>query len=385
MLEVTSYAQAYAVMNLGMAFSRFFKKKSKYPRFKRKGKKDGFEINPQSFRIKGGKAFIPTIGYLRLRQCPRWVGKIKVITVLNRGGRWLLSLTIETTHSIPRNESQAAVGVDLGVSALATLSTGEKIQGPKPHKHLLGRLRRLNKSLHRKVKGSQNRYKAKRKLTRLHARIGNIRQDALHQLTHRLTRDHSVIAIEDLNVAGMVRNHRLARAISDMGFYEFKRQLTYKAAWRVVKVVQVGRFFPSSKLCSACGVIQDSLPLSVRSWTCPCGAEHDRDVNAACNILAAGLAVSACGDSSSGAGPVDGVKLPSAKQEPANSFRGVEVREIKSTPGAAGLPMETQISPISKHVLRGDEGNWKAEKNFALPGAPRFHSSKNSMNEGEKA
>ena len=181
---------------------------------------------------------------------------------------------------------------------------------------MLGRLRRLNKSLHRKVKGSKNRDKAKRKLSRLHARIGNIRRDALHQLTHRLTRDVGIVAIEDLNVAGMVKNRRLARSISDASFSEFRRQVTYKAEWRGIRLIAIDRFFPSSKLCSACGCVAESLPLNIRSWRCPCGAEHDRDTNAAINILAAGLAVeTACGEESSGRTCKGATKLASVKQE----------------------------------------------------------------------
>jgi putative transposase len=154
---------------------------------------------------------------------------------------------------------------------------------------------------------------------------GNIRLDALHKLTHRLTREFGAIGIESLNVAGMVRNRNLSRAVSDMGFYEFKRQLLYKASWRGVEIVEADRFYPSSKTCSACGLVADSLPLKIRVWTCPCGAHHDRDVNAAINLknMAVGFTATACGDSSSGGGPVGTVKLPSAKQESTNNRKGV--------------------------------------------------------------
>lgn len=184
------------------------------------------------------------------------------------------------------------VGVDLGVSALATLSTGEPpIPGPKPHKALLNRLRRLSRSLSRKQKGSANRRKAKARLARLHARIANIRSDALHKLTSDLTRRFRTIIIEDLNVKDMVRNRHLARAVSDMGFFEFRRQLEYKAAMRGGQVVVADRFFASSKTCSACGHRLESLPLSACKWQCPaCGTSHDRDVNAAINLLRYGLA-----------------------------------------------------------------------------------------------
>jgi putative transposase len=170
MLEVTSYAASYAVANLGEAYWRFFKKGNGFPQFKKKGVCDSFQIHPNEVSICKGKVVIPKLGGVRMCQAPRWDGKLKSATISLRGGRWFLSVTIETSHSIPQSENQAAVGVDLGVSALATLSTGEKVAGPKPHRALTLRLRRLNKSLHRKVKGSRNRDKAKKKLSRLHAR-----------------------------------------------------------------------------------------------------------------------------------------------------------------------------------------------------------------------
>jgi putative transposase len=238
--------------------------------------------------------------------------------------------TPDTSH-LPQAENQAenqgAVGVDLGVSALATLSTGEKIAGPKAHTALLARLKRLSRSLSRKQKGSANRAKAKEKLARLYARISHIRQDALHKLTTNLTRRFHTICIEDLNVRGMMKNRYLARSIADMSFFEFRRQLEYKAAMRGGQVVVADRFFPSSKTCSACGHKLDDLPLSVREWTCTaCGAQHDRDVNAAKNLLAYGLAIlngptassagcQACGEEGSGLGRKLKTKPASMKQE----------------------------------------------------------------------
>lgn len=172
----------------------------------------------------------------------------------------------------------------------------------KPHKALLARLQRLSRSLSRKRKGSANRKKAKAKLAKLHARIAAIRSDALHKLTTDLTRRFHTVCIENLNVRGMMRNRHLSRAITDMGFFEFRRQLEYKAAMRGGQVVVADRFYPSSKTCSDCGHKLDTLPLAVRSWTCPCcGTRHDRDVNAAINLknLAVSSTVSACGEESS--------------------------------------------------------------------------------------
>lgn len=208
--------------------------------------------------------------------------------------------------------------MDLGVSALATLSTGEVISGPKPHKALMGRLRRLSRSLSRKPKGSVNRAKAKAKQAKLHARIAAIRQDALHKLTTSLTRRFHPIAMENLNVCGMLKNRHLARSIADMGFFELRRQLEYKAAMRGGQVVVADRFYASSKTCSVCGHKLETLPLSVREWTCPeCGVIHDRDVNAAINLknMAVSSTVSACGEEGSDPTRKRRVKPASVKQE----------------------------------------------------------------------
>jgi putative transposase len=235
-------------------------------------------------------------------------------------GRWFVSITVDTPEDspLPKAENQGAVGVDLGVSALATLSTGEVVTGPKAHKALLTRLQRLSRSLSRKAKGSKNREKAKARLARLHARIANIRNDALHRLTTNLTCRFHTIGIEDLNVRGMVKNRHLSRAVSDMGFFEFRRQLNYKAAQRGGRIVVADRWHPSSKTCSCCGHVLETLPLAIRKWTCPaCGVTHDRDVNAAVNLkhLAVSSTVSACGEEGAGPGFTPWVKPASVKQE----------------------------------------------------------------------
>lgn len=202
--------------------------------------------------------------------------------------------------------------------ALATLSTGEVIAGPKPRRALLGRLRRLSRSLSRKVKESANRKKARTKLARLHSRIATIRSAALHRLTTDLTRRFHTIGIENLNVRGMLANRSLASSIADMGFFEFRRQLEYKAAMRGGQVVLADRFFPSSKTCSGCGHKVDQLPLALRSWTCSyCGTTHDRDANAAVNLrdLAVSSTAPACGEEGSGWSRKTLVKPASEKQE----------------------------------------------------------------------
>jgi putative transposase len=191
----------------------------------------------------------------------------------------------------------SAVGIDAGITSLLTLSTGEKIANPRYERRDRQRLARAQRAMARKVKGSANREKARRKVARVHARITDRRADFLHKLSTRIVRENQTVIIEDLSVRNMVKNHALARAISDASWSEFRRLLEYKADWHGRTVIAVDRFYPSSKTCSACGAIAAKMPLDVREWECAaCGAHHDRDVNAAKVLLAAGLAVSACGD-----------------------------------------------------------------------------------------
>ncbi len=320
MLEVTKNAPQMAIIQLGEAFNNFFKKRARYPSFRRKGVHDRFTLTNDQFSVEGSRIRIPALGWVRMREPLRFEGKITSATVSRVADRWFVSIAVETqdTSHLPQAENQGTVGVDLGVKALATLSTGEVLHGPKALAMLLSRLRRASRSLSRKVKGSANRKKARTRLARLHARIANVRQDGLHQLTSDLTRRFSTIVLEDLNVRGMVRNRHLARAVSDMGFAELRRQVEYKAAMRGSEVIFADRFYPSSKTCSACGHVQGKMPLSVREWTCPeCATHHDRDLNAAVNLknLAASSAVSACGEEGSGARRKVRVKPASTKQE----------------------------------------------------------------------
>ena len=320
MLEVTKNAPQMAIIQLGAAFKNFFAGRTKYPKFRKKGLHDRFSLTNDQFSIDGSRIRIPHLGWVRMRETLRFTGKIMSATVSRVADKWFVSITVDTPDDshLPKAENQGAVGVDLGVSALATLSTGEIVTGPKAHKALLSRLRRLSRGLSRKVKGSENRKQAKLKLARLHARIGNVRSDGLHQLTTELTRRFHTIGIEHLNVRGMVKNRHLSRAVSDMGFFEFRRQLDYKAAQRGGMIVVADRWYPSSKTCSACGHRLETLSLSVRDWTCPeCGSVHDRDVNAAINLrnLAVSSTVSACGEEGSGLGRKLKAKPASVKQE----------------------------------------------------------------------
>ena len=328
MLDVTKNAPQMAIIQLGAGFKNFFAGRAKYPQFKKKGKsRDSFTLTNDQFNTNACRIHIPNLGSVRMRETLRFSGKILSATISRTADQWFASITVDTasnhasttlSNHLPPAENQGVVGVDLGVSALATLSTGEVVAGAKPHKALLSRLQRLSRSLSRKVKGSANRAKAKAKLAKLHARIANIRKDTLHQLTTDLTRRFSLIGIEDLNVSGMVKNRHLSRAISDMGFFEFRRQLAYKAAMRSGVVVAANRFFASSKTCSVCGEKVEKLPLSVRQWDCPCcGASHDRDVNAAINLAnyAVSYTVSACGGEGAGLGRKPKTKPAPVKQE----------------------------------------------------------------------
>lgn len=297
--EVLRDANSQPFSNLQTAFNRFFKNSSKYPQFKKKSVNDSFYIANDKFKVEKKKIYIPKLGWVRMWECLNISGKILSATISRIADKWFVSIPLKMKITPGVCENQEAVGVDLGVKKLATISNGEVFEGPKPHNALLNRLRRLNKSLSRKVKGSNNWKKAKLKLSRLHMKIGNIRKDALHKLTNHLVCEYDIIGIEDLNVNGMSKNHKLARSILDMGFYEFKRQLEYKALIAGVKIVQADRFYPSSKLCSRCNHKKIDLNLSDRVYRCSnCGSIIDRDLNAAINLknFAVGSTVKACGD-----------------------------------------------------------------------------------------
>ena len=288
MLEVTKCSPQMAIIQLGDAFNRFFKGQAKYPKSRKKGKDDRFTLSNDQFRIDGQRIKIPNLGWVKMSEPLRFDGKTLSAKVFKKGGEWFVSVAVELAQVIqPKPKTGKSIGIDLGITDLLVLSNGMKIQAPKPLKTQLAKLRRLNKSLSRKQKGSNNREKAKTKLSRLHAKIGNIRSNSLHQITTYLVSEYDVLAIEDLNVSGMVKNRKLSRAISDLGFYEFKRQLIYKANQWGKAVKSVDRFYPSTKTCHYCGHKVDELPLSVRMWQCPsCHTQHDRDINASMNILA---------------------------------------------------------------------------------------------------
>jgi putative transposase len=277
-------AHAQPFTNLHTAFQKFFKHEAKYPTFKKKGVHDSFYIANDKVQVQGKRLYIPKLGWVRMREALRFTGKLMAVTISRIAQRWYASISVQVEIAPAVCENQAIVGVDLGVLRLATLSTGEQIEGPKPLRRLLAKLQRCSRQLSRKVKGSRNRAKAKNRLARLHARIAFQRKDALHKLSTDLVRRFGIIVLEDLHVKGMVRNHRLARAISDMGLGMFRRMVDYKATAAGGEVLYADRWFPSSKLCAACGVVCECLPLSQRVYHCACGWVTDRDFNAALHL-----------------------------------------------------------------------------------------------------
>jgi putative transposase len=289
-----------ALRNLQGAFDKFWRKQAAYPKFKKKGKsKDSATYFGNCFTYRNGRIKLAKhsepLDIRWSRPLPEGARPSQVTVSCDSANRYHISILVEETiHEYTR--ADATLGVDAGITSLYTFSTGEKVSNPQYEKQDRARLAKAQRALAKKQKGSANRAKARLKVARIHARITDRRRDHLHKLSTRLVRENQVIAIEDLTVRNMVRNHSLARAISDASWSQFRTMLEYKAAWYGRTVVAVDRFYASSKTCSACGRIVDSLPLQVREWTCTCGTAYDRDVNAAKNIQAAGLAVLACGD-----------------------------------------------------------------------------------------
>lgn len=298
--EVSCVPLQQSLRHLQTAYGNFFQKRAKYPTFKRKHAGGSAAFTRSAFRYRDGTL---TLAKMSAPLDIRWSRPLpvdadpsSVTASVDAAGRWHVSILCEDASVKPLPKLQTTVGIDLGITALATLSTGEKIQNPRHSDSERARKVKLSRRLSKKQKGSKNRDKAKVKLARLHARIADRRRDTMHKLSTRLVRENQVIAVEDLNIAGMVKNRKLSRVISDAGWRMLLTMLAYKCAWYGRDLVRVDRFFPSSKTCHACGVVVESLPLSVREWMCSaCGVVHDRDVNAARNIIAAGHAVTVCG------------------------------------------------------------------------------------------
>jgi putative transposase len=314
--DVTKCAGGQAIINLGAAFSNFFRdvkkpkgqRKAGYPKFKKKGQHDAFALWNDQFEVRGryerfgksrGEIRIPNLGWVRLREPLRIDGRILGAVVSREAGRWFVAIQCETSDAILAHpEPGTVVGVDLGISALMTLSRplpdGRiKIENPKPLRKAMRRVKTLCRRISRQeearkkraAKTSRRMKKRRAALAKAHWRVANIRRDALHKATTAVADAFETVVLEDLNVAGMVKNHALAGSISDAAFGEIRRQFEYKERMRGGYVKVANRFFPSSKLMSCCGVVLDKLPLSCRTVVCPgCGTIHDRDENAAINL-----------------------------------------------------------------------------------------------------
>jgi putative transposase len=326
MYQCSKCAPQEALRDLHRAFQNFYRGRKTgervgFPKFKKKGMQDSFRLTG-TIRIQGRLLRLPRIGKIRLKEKREnyYSGRILSVTVRKRADRWFASITVEEEIADPSSIKESAVGVDLGIRNLATLSDGTTFSNRQALGRHLQKLKRLSKNLSRKEKGSRNREKARLRLDRIYLKIFNIRQDTLHKATTNLAKNHSKIVIEDLNVSGMMKNRRLSRAIADIGMYEFRRQLEYKCKWYGSQLVIASRSYPSSKMCSYCGHKREELSLSEREYVCEaCGVRIDRDLNAARNLVAVSLpeTQTACGEdvrlhtSSKGL-----VEQTSTKQEP---------------------------------------------------------------------
>jgi putative transposase len=309
--EADSQMLQQALRDVERAYDAFFKKRSRFPKFR--SKKVGhfaFRI-PQRVRVVDGRVYVPKIGWVRIRQSREVEGSAKSATFKRDAtGSWYVALTTE--FEMPDAEPLAPanpIGVDLGLKDLFVLSIGERVPAPKFARKAARKLRRAQKDLTRKKPGSHRREKAKRCVARLHRKVSNQRGDFLHKLTTDLVREYDLICVEDLSTKGLAKT-KLSRSVLDAAFGEFLRQVAYKATWNLTRSVKVGRLFPSTKLCSACGAVNPHLTLSERTWLCGCGIQHDRDLNASRNILAEGLRLVAAGQAETENARGGPVRLP---------------------------------------------------------------------------
>lgn len=294
--EVDKWALSNSIFNMGSAFQNFFKEHRGYPRFKskknnKKSYKTTFATNNIEVSFVNSKIKLPKLKWVKAKIHREFVGKIKSATISQvTSGKYFVSVLVET-ENIPMGSTGYMVGIDLGIKDLLITSNGEKIDNIRTTKKYEDKLTKEQRKLSHKVKGSRNYKKQRIKVAKIHEKIHNTRIDNLHKISHKLISENQVIVSEDLAVKNMIKNHNLAKAIQDCGWYELTRQISYKSDWNNRQYIKIGRFTKSSQPCNVCGYINvETKDLSVRKWTCPrCGTVHDRDVNAAINILNEGL------------------------------------------------------------------------------------------------
>jgi putative transposase len=284
MKKADSQALQQAIIDLRKAFDNFFAGRASYPKFKSKYHNQSYRY-PQRFKLDGNKIYLPKVGWVKIVLHRTIKGKMKSCTVSRtKTGNYFVSILCE--HDVEQNATADRVGIDVGLSHFATLSTGEKVDNPRHLRSSERRLKIRQRRLSRKQKGSNNRNKARHRVALVHEKVANQRKDFHHKLSRQLVDRYGCIAVEDLNIKGMVKNHSLAKSISDAGWSQFVQFCQYKQKWNGGEIAKVDRFYPSSKTCSHCGEVNNTLKLSDRVWRCPsCHHTHDRDENAANNIL----------------------------------------------------------------------------------------------------
>ncbi len=332
--DVSAQSLQSSLRHLDSAYNSFFQKKSKFPKFKKKANKQSFTV-PQAFKIKDNKLFIPKFKQgITIKVHQKVLGEIKHITIsMTPTGKYFASLTCEQEYT-QYEPTGSSVGVDVGIKDLAILSNGKKYKNVRSLKLRLKKLKFKQSQVSKKVKGSNSRKRAIRQLSLVHEKIANVRKDHLRKVTTDIVKNHDVICVETLAVINMMKNHKLAQALSDVAIGEFFSMLEYKAEWNDRTLIKIDKWYPSSKNCSVCNTINQNLTLKDRSWTCrECGTIHDRDINAACNILTQGMKIK------SGLGAKS-----DSKQKPVEPSKKYLLRRSKDPSGIEAEKLETPLA-----------------------------------------